>query len=165
MSVPAKAASAGKQIVKKAQHGAEAVGGFVNDQLWGPEAQAYLKQAMHPKQDFNQASQHSGYARMGDIAGITDNPMALKLMNVVNNLTNAATHSGVGKWFGADSAQNITNPNSSVQSNLGDIANVLFSIAPLGAGNAAKKAKGAAHMSGKELLSMVNMIKGMTDGS
>lgn len=152
MSVPAKA-------TKAVGKGVEKVGGFINDQVIGPEAVKYWNEAVNPSVDFSGAGHQQGYAKMGNISGITDNPYSQRIMHAISNLTNAATHSGLGKWFAADSLQNITGGNPSGKAgNAGDFGNALFSMANLGVGKAGKKIGKAANA--KEMMTMINLLKG-----
>lgn len=148
------------KAVKAVGKGAEKTASFLYDQIIGPEAEKYWNEAKHPSVDFNSVGRQQGYAQMGNISGITNNPEAMKVLNVLNNLTNAATHSGLGKWFAADSIQNLVGGNPKGKSgNVGDFANVVFSLAPFGIGKLGKP-KGNAAIS-KEFISMMNLLRGM----
>lgn len=56
----------------------------------------------------------------------------------------ALANTGLGQWFGADSAFNLGKPNQSSADGLKNIANMLFAVAPLGGGKVLKKVKGGA---------------------
>jgi hypothetical protein len=56
----------------------------------------------------------------------------------------ALANTGLGQWFGADSAYNLGKPKQSATDSVKNIANLLFSTAPLGAGKVLKKVKGGA---------------------
>jgi len=85
---------------------------------------------------------------------------AAKVGKGVEGLANT----GVGQWFGADSAFKLGDQKQTTQQQLGNMANILFSVAPLGGGGIAKKIKGAAKdgsVATKEMLSIIKMLMGM----
>lgn len=85
---------------------------------------------------------------------------AAKVGKGVEGLANT----GVGQWVGADSAYNLVKSNQSSKDFAGNLANLLFSVAPLGGGSIAKKVKGAAKgtsIATKDMISIIKMLMGM----
>lgn len=158
---PTNVVPAVKAGAKKVKKGAEQVGSLAKDQLLGAEAEKYLKQMFNPTQDFSQVGKGQNKAMAMSGLDVINNPYTMRGMDIAGNLANAITSSGVGKWFGADALRNISGGNPSGEAgNLGDFANALFSLAPLGGAKAVKGAKKTGAMGAKVAGGMVpNDIK------
>jgi hypothetical protein len=61
----------------------------------------------------------------------------------------ALANTGLGQLFGADAGYNLGKPKQSVANSSGNLANLLMSILPIGAGGAAKKLKKTGQMGAK----------------
>ena len=109
---------------------------FIESQAIGDRAKGLFKEAANiPVPNVGDMTAGSG----NWLGGISPTTLALgaKAGKGIEGLANT----GVGQWFGADSAFNLIKPNKSAANNAGDMANLLFSILPLGLGKV--KAKGA----------------------
>lgn len=148
-----------KPKVTKPSFGINDILKFLDSQIIGDKAKGLWQEAGNiPMPNVGDMTAGSG----NWLGGISPTTLALgaKAGKGIEGLANT----GVGQWFGADSAFNLVKPNKSTAQNAGDMANLLFSIAPLGGGAALKKAKGAVKggsAATKEVLSMIKMLMGM----
>lgn len=132
---------------------------FVENQAIGPKAEGLWKEAGNiPMPSVADMSSGSGQW----LGGISPTTLALgaKGAKGIEGLANT----GVGQWVGADSAYNLGKPNQSSKDFAGNLANLLFSVAPLGGGSIAKKVKGAAKgtsIATKDMLSIIKMLMAM----
>ena len=103
---------------------------FIESQAVGPKAQGLFQEAA----DIQVPPMGAGK----DMFGIAPQTQAYagKLGKGVEGLANT----GVGQWFGADAAFNLAKPNQSNMQQLGNLASLLFSTLPLGAGKVTKVA-------------------------
>lgn len=147
---PANVVPAVKSGAKKVKKGAAEVATVAKNQLIGPEAEKYFNQILNPTQDFSQAGKGQNKAMAMSGLDVINNPYTMRGMDAIGNLMKGVTSSGLGQWWGLDAMRNIAggNPNGK-EGNIGDIANAVFSLAPLGGASALKKGKKAVAKGGE----------------
>lgn len=127
---------------------------FVESQAIGSKAEGLFKEAGNiPMPDVSQRMTGQGQW----LGGISPTTLALgaKAGKGLEGLANT----GIGQWFGADAAYNLIKPNRSPSNSASDLANILFSYAPLGGGGMLKKGKGAVKGAGVGVEEMRSIIK------
>lgn len=87
------------------------------------------------------------------------NPLTAAVAGKIGKGTEALANTGIGQWFGADAALNLSKPNQTAVDSAGNLANILFSYAPLGGGGILKKGKGAVKGAGVGVEEMRSIIK------
>jgi len=112
---------------------------FVQNQAIGPKAEGLFQEAANiPMPSVGDMVSGKGQ----QLQGI--NPTTLALGAKAGKAVEGLANTGIGQWFGADSAFNLGKPNQSNTDSLKNIANMLFAVAPLGTGKVLKKVKGGA---------------------
>lgn len=107
---------------------------FVQNQAVGPKAEGLMQEAA----DIEVPPMGAGKTMYGML------PQTQAYITKGGKGIEALANTGLGQWFGADSAYNVGKPNQSASDTVGNLANLLFSTAPLGAGKVLKKVKGGA---------------------
>ena len=112
---------------------------FVQNQAIGPKAEGLWKEAGNiPMPSVGDMLSGGGQK----LQGIS--PTALALGAKAGKAVEGLANTGVGQWVGADAAYKTANLNQNPKDFSNNLANLLFSIMPLGAGKGLKKAKNAA---------------------
>lgn len=107
---------------------------FVQNQAVGPKAEGLMQEAA----DIEVPPMGAGK----DMFGIA--PQTQAYIAKGGKGIEALANTGLGQWFGADSAYNVGKPKQGNMQTVGNLANLLFAVAPLGAGGLLKKVKGGA---------------------
>lgn len=109
---------------------------FVQNQAIGSKAEGLWKEAGNiPMPSVSDMLSGGGQK----LQGIS--PTALALGAKAGKAVEGLANTGIGQWVGADAAYKTANLNQNPKDFAGNLANLLFSIMPLGAGKV--KAKGA----------------------
>lgn len=103
---------------------------FIESQAIGPKAQGLFQEAA----DIKVPPMGAGK----DVFGIA--PQTQAYIAKGGKGIEALANTGLGQWFGADSAFNLGKNNQSGMQQFGNLANLLFAFAPLGSGKVAKVA-------------------------
>jgi len=121
-----------KPKAKKSGFDIEAILKFVQSQAVGPKAEGLMQEAA----DIEVPPMGAGKTMYG--IGPQTQAYTAKAGKGIEALANT----GLGQLFGVDSAYNLGKPKQGNMQTVGNLANVLFSTMPLGAGKVLKKVKG-----------------------
>jgi len=139
---------------------------FLDSQIVGDKAKGIWQEGANiPMPDAMQRQTGGGQW----LAGLS--PTTLAGMGKIGKGVEGLANTGVGQWFGADSAFNLGKPKQSSTDSAANLAALLFSVAPLGGGGVVKKSgktlknhlKNGLVSSGttKDILSVIKMLMGM----